>query len=936
MSSASFVKWLVACVILADAILLGLAGTAIVQSRDFHRDHAKATVETMARVLADDVHDVIHIIDQHLLDVQDEIGRENAAGGIDSEVLNAFLSRHDARMPDVLGLRVADAQGDVRYAVDGMVVKSPNIGDLSYFNRLRADASAGLVISGPALGRGSLQRLIVLSRRISNPDGSFGGVVLAAVPVQRLMTLLSKVELGAGMSVAVINDSLQFVARHPRHPRVEAETPSSDIPTELRALLVADENSGAYHPHSLLDGVDRTAFFSKVADHPWYVSVGISDEVVLAPWRQQTMTIAGLAAVFVIVTIVLALLAFRTWQQRTQAFAALESVSRLNAAVVSDSVAGICVYKADGTCILGNEAMAGIVGAPLEEILVQNFRQLSSWEREGLRAAADVALTTGTPQHVSARGQSTYGRALWLDVDMSVILMGGERHLLLIARDISEEKSAAERLRISEEKLRGLYDLSPLGFALVDMDGHYIDFNESFRAICGYPEDELKALSYWKLTPDKYAEEEAKHLKALETTGRYGPYEKEYLRKDGTLVPLRLNGVRVTGADGALYIWSIVENITEQRAAELRLKAGEERYRSLVESQVDLVVRVDHTGRFIFVNGAMAEGVGRERSEVLGESWQTFVHPADHAATAAALGSATIAPDFRAMIDNRVLLKNGQRWISWEGAGIHDAEGHVVEVQAVGRDITEWVEHRDRLAKLVDDLDASNRELEQFAYVASHDLREPLRMVNSYIGLLERRYASLFDQDAREFIAFARDGAKRMDGMILDLLEYSRVGRIGDPLAPVALGDIVETAIGNLGLNIVESGATVTVAEGLPTPMGSWSELVRLMQNLIGNAVKYRHPQRPPVVSVGVAEGDGEWVISVTDNCIGIDPQFFDRIFSIFQRLHTRDQYEGTGIGLAICRKIVLRYGGRIWVESQPDEGSTFFFTLPKDGGAAE
>ena len=232
--------------------------------------------------------------------------------------------------------------------------------------------------------------------------------------------------------------------------------------------------------------------------------------------------------------------------------------------------------------------------------------------------------------------------------------------------------------------------------------------------------------------------------------------------------------------------------------------------------------------------------------------------------------------------------------------------------------------------KMVRDLDESNHELEQFAYVASHDLREPLRMINSYLGLLDRRYGAIFDQNAREFIAFARDGAKRMDGMILDLLEYSRVGRISDVMEPVDLAEIFALAIQNLNFFMEESEATITLAPDFPTIIGSKGELIRLIQNLIGNAIKYRHPQRPSMVDVTVHAGDGEWQIAITDNGIGIDPQFSERIFSIFQRLHTRDQYEGTGIGLAICRKIVQRHGGRIWVESQPDQGATFTFTLPK------
>lgn len=228
------------------------------------------------------------------------------------------------------------------------------------------------------------------------------------------------------------------------------------------------------------------------------------------------------------------------------------------------------------------------------------------------------------------------------------------------------------------------------------------------------------------------------------------------------------------------------------------------------------------------------------------------------------------------------------------------------------------------------ELERSNGELEAFAYVASHDLRQPLRVVNSYLGLLERRLGPTLDAEGREFIGFARDGAQRMDRLIVDLLEYSRVGRRSAPSRPVALGEIARRAVGNLEIAIAESGAEVTIGSGLPTVDGDENELVRLLQNLIGNAVKYHAPDRPPRVTLTVAETDGAWTFAVTDNGIGIAPEHRERVFGIFQRLHSREAFDGTGIGLAVCRKIVERHGGRIWVDAAPEAGSRFVFTLPR------
>ena len=259
----------------------------------------------------------------------------------------------------------------------------------------------------------------------------------------------------------------------------------------------------------------------------------------------------------------------------------------------------------------------------------------------------------------------------------------------------------------------------------------------------------------------------------------------------------------------------------------------------------------------------------------------------------------------------------------------------VAALEAQRDELESAVETRTReLADFSNRLKASNAELEQFAYVASHDLREPLRMISSYISLLGRRYGDRLDGEGHEFLDFARDGALRMDRMVLDLLEFSRVGRLGGQFEPVALGDVVATALGNLKLALEESGAKVTIADGLPGVFGSRGELVRLVQNLLGNALKYRHPQRPPEVAIGWRRQDGQIAISVADNGIGISPEYFERIFSIFQRLHTREKYDGSGIGLAICKKIVEHHGGRIWLESRPNEGSTFHFTVAEENAA--
>jgi PAS domain S-box-containing protein len=243
-------------------------------------------------------------------------------------------------------------------------------------------------------------------------------------------------------------------------------------------------------------------------------------------------------------------------------------------------------------------------------------------------------------------------------------------------------------------------------------------------------------------------------------------------------------------------------------------------------------------------------------------------------------------------------------------------------------DITERKRAEERMKGLVVELERSNKELELFAYVASHDLQEPLRMVSSYTQLLERRYSDKLDDDAREFIGYAVDGASRMQRLINDLLDFSRVSTRGRPLALTDVGEILGTVRANLSVAMEEAGAILTNGQ-MPEIVADAGQIGQVMQNLIGNAIKFRNGTGPHV-HVQAVESESNWEFSVHDDGIGIEAEYFERIFVIFQRLHTKGDYPGTGIGLALCKRIVERHGGKIWVESKPHEGSTFFFTIPK------
>jgi light-regulated signal transduction histidine kinase (bacteriophytochrome) len=299
-------------------------------------------------------------------------------------------------------------------------------------------------------------------------------------------------------------------------------------------------------------------------------------------------------------------------------------------------------------------------------------------------------------------------------------------------------------------------------------------------------------------------------------------------------------------------------------------------------------------------------------------------------ALAAGLRAVAVRPLYRLAAEARQMAEgnfgvevgqDGPRVVRYLATDVNRMRERVLAELAAAQSAQADLETRSR------DLERSNAELEQFAYVASHDLQEPLRKVASFCQLLQRHYAGRLDERADQYIELAVDGAKRMQALINDLLAFSRVGRVAQNLVPVPCATALDQARANLSGEIAASGATVEIG-ALPVVKGEESLLVAVFQNLLSNALKFRGEQ-PPRIAVS-ARRDGEvWLFSVTDNGIGIEPEFADRIFVIFQRLHGKDSYPGTGIGLAMCRKIVEYHGGRMWLDTTMTEGSRFFFTLP-------
>lgn len=374
----------------------------------------------------------------------------------------------------------------------------------------------------------------------------------------------------------------------------------------------------------------------------------------------------------------------------------------------------------------------------------------------------------------------------------------------------------------------------------------------------------------------------------------------------------------------------------EQTLCELfeKVKSSESKYRSLVSNIPDVTWTADRHGNTHFISPNVERIYGFNQEEIYSDPslWFGRIHPDDLERVKDAFVSLFLeGGSFD--VEYRLRRRDGEWiWLHDRAMGAYNRDG-VICADGLFTDITERKHLEETLADQTRELARSNAELEQFAYVASHDLQEPLRMVSSYMQLFSRRYKGKLDADADEFIAYAVDGATRMQRLISDLLMYSRVGNKGKEPQPTDCNTIINNALDNLQEALRESCAEIHVLP-MPIIMGDDVQLTQLFQNLIGNAVKFRGVE-PPRVSVGAEPHGNYWLFSVRDNGIGIETTNYERIFQIFQRLHSRTSYPGTGIGLAVCKKIVERHGGKIWVESESGKGTTFFFTIPSLKGDA-
>ncbi|MFA6455471.1 MAG: PAS domain S-box protein [Bacteroidota bacterium] len=505
---------------------------------------------------------------------------------------------------------------------------------------------------------------------------------------------------------------------------------------------------------------------------------------------------------------------------------------------------------------------------------------------------------------------------------------------LAIAKELifqNEERKRAQKLiNESQEKYRALSETSTDIILTHDLDGKITYINQSGVKGTEYSKTDLIGSLIMAMLPDEEQAEMQKRAGARHR-GEFETYEYEtkFITKSGKQVPVEVHSAPIILDGHCTEVLITARDITERKRAEETLRESEEVFRLLVEAVEDYaIIMLDTEGRVISWNVGAERIKGYRAEEIIGQHFSCFYpnEEIEHDKPNQELRAAAAEGHFEN--EGYRIRKDGKKfWANVVITALRDDDNKLKGFSKITRDITERKRADDLLQKAFHDLERSNKDLEQFAYVASHDLQEPLRMVSSFTQLLERRYKDKLDKDAQDFIAFAVDGANRMQRLINDLLEYSRLTTRGKEFTTVDTNSVLAQVFANLQAKIDETHAIIT-KDDLPVIVADESQMIRILQNLIDNALKFKHDSAPIIHLSAHVEG-GFYIFSVRDNGIGIDQQYADKVFQIFQRLNNSKEYPGTGIGLAMCKRVIERHGGKIWFESELEKGTTFFFTIP-------
>lgn len=590
------------------------------------------------------------------------------------------------------------------------------------------------------------------------------------------------------------------------------------------------------------------------------------------------------------------------------------------------SMNAVIVCDVNGKIKIWNDTATKIFGFTREEITNQDLTKIipEKYVESHLKGMARARETKVSPLQgklIQLSGLRKTGEEFPVEISIGMWEAEGEYFFGAVVRDITEREKNEELVRQTEERYRQLVKgVKDYAIFLLDTNGYITTWNTGAAKITGYSEEEIigKHFSIFYTDTDKARNWPAHELE--EATAK-GKYEEEgwRVRKDGSLIQANVLITVLRNSKQEIVGFSkITRDITEKK----KLEEQRDRFFTI---NLDLLIIIDFEGKIKRMNPSWSKVLGFELNELNETRFSQLLYPDDVEGANKAFAK-LLAGESLEGYENRYYTKSGEvKWLSWTASAVHSDK----LIYAAARDITEKKRKDEELEKLTRDLERSNQDLQQFAYVASHDLQEPIRMIISFMELLQKRYKGKLDERADQYIHFAVDGATRMKILINDLLSFSRAGTQGRPFVEVDLEKILSEVLQVLQLAIQDKKATVT-HDPLPTIVADQYQIAQVFQNLISNAIKFRKDEEDPQVHISYTQQEDQYVFSVRDNGIGMEEKHIPKLFSLFKRLHSREKYEGTGIGLAICKKIVDRHGGKIWVTSEVGKGTTFSFSIPK------
>jgi PAS domain S-box-containing protein len=628
-------------------------------------------------------------------------------------------------------------------------------------------------------------------------------------------------------------------------------------------------------------------------------------------------------------------------RDRQQAEIALRESEENFRILATHAPVGIFQTDAQGDCVFVNHKWLELTGLSFAQAMGQGWvNALYAGDRERVFAEWYEAAQDNREFFLEYRFQTPQGKINWvvgnavaIHNDAGIVngYFGTVTNINAAKQAETIQQQADIELRRSEQKFRAIFDSMFQFIGLLTPEGIVTEANQTALAVVAAERADVIGKPFWE-TPwwnhSPPLQAQLKQAIARAAQGELVRFEAEHLLANGDLAIVDFSLKPAYDETGAV-VMLIPEGreITQNKRIEVALRDSEQRLQAILDNSTAIIFMKDTQGRYLMINHRYEVLFHLDRDEIKGKT--------DHDIFPKAIADAFQANDREVMAAGTALekeevapLEDGLHTYISLKFPLFDPEGNVYAVCGMSTDISDRKAAEVELQRQQEELARSNADLQQFAYVASHDLQEPLRMIISYLELLERRYGGQLDARADQFIGFAVDGAARMQALINDLLNYSRVGTREQPFVPVDCEQVLHNVLRNLQVAIADSQAVITHSP-LPQVQADVTQITQLFQNLIGNAIKFRS-EDPPQIQIEVEQTDEHWLFSVRDNGIGIEEQYLDRIFVIFKRLHSRIDYPGTGMGLAICKKIVERHGGNLWVESVPSEGSTFYFTLPK------